>query len=146
MSARFHQFGLILLADAASAVGHFDDRRLCIILPDANRDVAPFWREFHRVADTLWMTIEERLDDWDGDSDIDCEINGGVLTISFENGSKIIINRQEPLHQVWLATKQGGYHFDLKGDEWICDRSGETFWDLLEQAATQQAGEEVSFH
>ena len=57
----------------------------------------------------------------------DCEINGGVLTISFENGSKIIINRQEPLHQVWLATKQGGYHFDLKDDEWICDRSGETF-------------------
>ena len=73
------------------------------------------------------------------------EINGGVLTITFENGSKIIINRQEPLHQVWLATKQGGYHFDLKGDEWICDRSGETFWDLLEQAATQQAGETVSF-
>ncbi|MDC9087597.1 iron donor protein CyaY [Escherichia coli] len=85
------------------------------------------------------------MDDWDGDSDIDCEINGGVLTITFENGSKIIINRQEPLHQVWLATKQGGYHFDLKSDEWICDRSGETFWDLLEQAATQQAGETVSF-
>lgn len=56
--------------------------------------------EFHRLADTLWLAIEERLDDWDGDSDIDCEINGGVLTISFENGSKIIINRQEPLHQV----------------------------------------------
>ena len=34
--------------------------------------------EFHHLADTLWMTIEERLDDWDGDSDIDCEINGGV--------------------------------------------------------------------
>lgn len=101
--------------------------------------------EFHRLADALWLTIEERLDDWDGDSDLDCEINGGVLTLSFENGSKIIINRQEPLHQVWLATKQGGYHCDLKGDEWICDRSGETFWDLLEQAATQQAGEAVSF-
>ncbi|MCC1771247.1 iron donor protein CyaY, partial [Salmonella enterica subsp. enterica serovar Indiana] len=28
---------------------------------------------------------------------------------------------------------------------WICDRSGETFWELLEQAATQQAGEKVSF-
>lgn len=50
--------------------------------------------EFHRLADQLWLTIEERLDDWDGDSDIDCEINGGVLTITFENGSKIIINRR----------------------------------------------------
>ncbi len=53
---------------------------------------------FIALADQLWLTIEERLDDWDGDSDIDCEINGGVLTITFENGSKIIINRREPLH------------------------------------------------
>lgn len=44
--------------------------------------------EFHRLADQLWLTIEERLDDWDGDSDIDCEINGGVLTITFETGAK----------------------------------------------------------
>ncbi len=50
--------------------------------------------EFHRPVDQLWLTIEEHLDDWDGDSDIDCEINGGVLTITFENGSKIIINRR----------------------------------------------------
>lgn len=27
--------------------------------------------EFHRLADQLWLTIEEHLDDWDGDSDID---------------------------------------------------------------------------
>ncbi|XPE34648.1 iron donor protein CyaY [Shigella flexneri] len=75
-----------------------------------------------------------------------CEINGGVLTITFENGSKIIINRQEiRCTRYGWQRKQGGYHFDLKGDEWICDRSGGTFWDLLEQAAMQQAGETVSF-
>lgn len=68
-----------------------------------------------------------------------------MLTITFENGSKIIINRREPLHRYGWQPNKGGYHFDLKGDEWICDRSGETFWDLLEQAATQQAGETVSF-
>ena len=101
--------------------------------------------EFHRLADGLWLTIEERLDGWDGDSDIDCEINGGVLTLSFENGSKIIINRHEPLHQVLLATKSGGYHFSLKDGSWMCDRSGEEFWSLLEQACSQQAGEPVSF-
>jgi len=100
---------------------------------------------FHQLADGLWLTIEERLDDWDGDSDIDCEINGGVLTLSFENGSKIIINRQEPLHQVWLATKSGGYHFNFQNDAWICDRSGEEFWQLLEKASSEQAGENVTF-
>lgn len=101
--------------------------------------------EFHRLADELWLTIEEHFDNWDGDSDIDCEINGGVLTLSFDNGSKIIINRQEPLHQVWLATKSGGYHFNLKEDTWVCDRSGKTFWALLEEACSQQAGEPVHF-
>lgn len=101
--------------------------------------------EFHQLADGLWLTIEERLDNWDGDTDIDCEINGGVLTLSFENGSKIIINRQEPLHQVWLATKNGGYHFNLQNDAWICDRSGEEFWKLLELSSSEQAGETVSF-
>ncbi|OOH68734.1 iron donor protein CyaY, partial [Escherichia coli] len=25
--------------------------------------------EFHRLADQLWLTIEERLDYWDGASD-----------------------------------------------------------------------------
>lgn len=100
---------------------------------------------FHQLADSLWQTLEQRIDDWDGDSDIDAEINGNVLTLTFENGSKIIINRQEPLHQVWLATKNGGYHFSYQEGAWICDRSGADFWRLLETASSEQAGEIVSF-
>lgn len=99
--------------------------------------------EFHHLADGLWMAIEEGVDNWNGDSDIDCEINGGVLTLTFENNSKIIVNRQEPLHQVWLAAKSGGYHFSLKNNEWTNDRGDETFWQILEQACSAQAGETV---
>ncbi len=55
--------------------------------------------EFHQLADQLMLNIEETLDDFDGDADIDYETNGGVMTLSFENGTKIVINRQEPLHQ-----------------------------------------------
>lgn len=101
--------------------------------------------EFHQLADSLLLTIEERLDEHDGDSDIDYENHAGVMTLTFENGSKIVINRQEPLHQVWLATKSGGYHFKQDGDRWICDRSGFEFWQLLEEACTAQAGEKVLF-
>lgn len=100
--------------------------------------------EFHHYADTLWSLIEEGVDELDIEGDIDCEINGSVLTLSFDNGSKIIINRQEPMHQVWLATKNGGYHFDYRDGEWFCDRSGQPFWDLLEQAASDQAGEPIT--
>ncbi len=101
--------------------------------------------EFHQLADALMLTIEEALDDFEGDADIDYETNGGVMTLSFENGSKIVINRQEPLHQVWLATKAGGYHFNYRDEQWICDRSGESFFSLLAQACSAQTGEDVSF-
>ncbi|WP_029684855.1 iron donor protein CyaY [Tatumella saanichensis] len=101
--------------------------------------------EFHQLADQLLLTVEERLDEHDGDADIDYETHGSVMTLSFANGSKIVINRQEPLHQVWLATKAGGYHFSEQDGHWICDRSGAEFWSLLADACSAQAGEQVTF-
>jgi len=101
--------------------------------------------EFHQLADRLMLTIEEYFDSWDGDSDIDYETHAGIMTLSFENGSKIIINRQEPLHQVWLATKGGGYHFDYRDGQWICNRGGGDFWQILSDACSAQSGETVSF-
>ncbi len=97
--------------------------------------------EFHRLADQLMLTIEDALDAWEGDADIDCVTNGGVMKLAFENGSSMVINRQEPLHQVWLATKAGGYHFDYRDNEWYCDRSGAAFNELFSEACSTQAGE-----
>ncbi|MDR0217740.1 MAG: iron donor protein CyaY [Enterobacteriaceae bacterium] len=101
--------------------------------------------EFHQLADQLMLQLEAKLDNYEGDADIDCETNGGVMTLSFENGSKIIINRQEPFHQIWLATKGGGYHFDYRDNQWICDRSGNDFLAMLEQAISEQSGESFRF-
>jgi CyaY protein len=101
--------------------------------------------KFHQLADQLMQDIEKVLDNFDGDADIDSEINGGILTLSFENKTKIIINKQAPLHQVWLATKAGGYHFEHRDGVWICNRSGQEFYALLNEAASTQAGEKVSF-
>lgn len=100
--------------------------------------------EFHQLADDLMLTLEEQLDAHEGDSDIDYETHAGIMTITFENGSKIIINRQEPLHQIWLATKGGGYHFAYQNGSWICNRSGAEFWQLLADACSTQAGERVT--
>ncbi|GAA3597612.1 iron donor protein CyaY [Gibbsiella greigii] len=101
--------------------------------------------EFHQLADQLMLNIEQALDDFVGEADIDYETNGGVMTLSFENGSKIIINRQEPLHQIWLATKTDGYHFNYRGGDWLCDRSEQPFYTLLSEAASAQAGENIRF-
>ncbi|HGJ5875915.1 MAG TPA: iron donor protein CyaY [Arsenophonus sp.] len=83
--------------------------------------------EFHQLVDKLMDKIEEQLDQYDGNNDIDCETHGGIMTLTFENDSKIIINRQEPLHQIWLATRAGGYQFNYKADNWYCARSNKNF-------------------
>ncbi|ACY82967.1 iron donor protein CyaY [Edwardsiella piscicida] len=100
--------------------------------------------EFHLLADGLMQALEEALDACQSDADIDCETNGGVMTLSFENGSKIVINRQEPLHQIWLATRAGGYHFDYRDGQWRCSRSGAPLHQVLNEACSAQAGVPVT--
>lgn len=94
--------------------------------------------EYDQLADNTLLAVEQAVDA--ADADLDYESNGGLLSISFNDGSKIIINKQPPLQQLWLATKFNGHHFEWQGDKWIDNRSGAEFWQLLNDAAAKQAG------
>ena len=63
---------------------------------------------FHDLVDATQQALEELLEDHADD----IEISAGMMTIKFDNGSQLIISRQEPLRQLWLAARSGGYHFD----------------------------------
>ena len=99
--------------------------------------------EFNKLADETLARIEQTLDDTD--SDIDCEMNGGVLELSFENGSKIIVNRQTASKEIWVAAKSGGYHFLWKDGAWHDTRDGGELFAALGRYASEQAGEVVRF-
>ena len=55
--------------------------------------------------------------------------------------SKIVINKQEPLHQIWVATRFGGYHFSNINNQWIDIRSdaGE-FMAFIQTSIEKQSG------
>ncbi|PSJ45134.1 iron donor protein CyaY [Zobellella endophytica] len=97
--------------------------------------------EFHALADAIYQHIEECIDR--SGIDIDCETIGGVMTLTFENGVKFVINRQEPLHQIWLATRENGHHFALQGDKWIDNRQGHELLSWLSLQARRQGGVEL---
>lgn len=97
--------------------------------------------QYHQLADALMLTIEDQIDDLD--ADLDYESAEGILEIIFPDRSKIVINKQAPLHQVWVATKFNGHHFELHGEQWIDNRSGAEFWQFMCDAATKQAGVEI---
>ncbi|MEL0660750.1 iron donor protein CyaY [Psychromonas arctica] len=99
--------------------------------------------EFLELADLLYQKIEDNIED--SEADIDSDQNGALLTLEFENRTKLIINRQQPLHQVWLATLENGHHYDYKDGLWIDDRSGDEFLSFLSAAITKQSGEKITF-
>jgi CyaY protein len=95
---------------------------------------------FHERVDNLFLQVEHILDE--AQSDIDFVNSSGLLTISCENKSQIILSRQPPLEQVWLACLAGGLHFKLVQDVWVLTTdSNQTFGQRLTQALQQQAGE-----
>lgn len=98
------------------------------------------YQAFSRTLEQL----EELLDE--SDADIDYDTVSDILTIEFEDNSKIIINYQSANGQLWLAARSGGfhYHYDEENGGWKNDRNGIDFFDELSSLATEQAGEEIA--
>ena len=103
--------------------------------------------EYHARADALLANVEATVDAWlEGDVvDIDTHRTGGLLELGFANGSKIVLNTQPPLHELWLAARAGGFHFRLVGDAWRDTRSGRELFDALSDCASEQAGQPLRF-
>jgi len=100
---------------------------------------------FHDLVDAAQQAVEDIFDD--SDLDLDLENSAGVLTVRFENGTQLILSRQAPLRQLWLAARSGGFHFDYDPDEerWICDTSNELLGEMLARIAFEQTGEAIEF-
>jgi CyaY protein len=92
-------------------------------------------------AEAVLAAVERALDYTD--ADIEFERSGNVLTLEFENGTKIIVNLQPPMQEIWIAAKSGGYHFRFVDGAWRDTRNGTEFFAALSDYATQQAGEPV---
>jgi iron-sulfur cluster assembly protein CyaY len=101
--------------------------------------------EFQEIADQTIADIQDAIDECGADIDYD-EI-GGVLTLEFDDGSKIIFSKQGAMNQLWMAARSGGFHFDFNEDskQWICDSGdNEELYAMLSRLATEQAGEEIN--
>ena len=100
--------------------------------------------EFNQLAEDTMTAIEEAIDDCG--VDIDYDSAGGILTLEFGNASQIIINKQTPLSQLWVAARSGGFHFDYDaGDQcWRLQSGGEELFNCLSRYCSEQAEEEVS--
>ena len=98
--------------------------------------------EFMNEAEQLLCTVERLCDQWNDciDVDVDVQRTGAVLTLVFPNRTQIVVNLQKPLHEVWLATRAGGFHYRWMQGQWCDTRQGANFWSQLQHCANAQAG------
>lgn len=103
--------------------------------------------EYDRETRALLARIEATTDRWLDDDvvDIDTQRTGGLLELSFGDGSKIVVNTQPPLHEVWLAARGGGFHYRWVEGRWLDTRDRSEFFAALSKHASQQAGKPLTF-
>jgi CyaY protein len=104
-------------------------------------------REYHAKTGAVLAGIESCLDRWLQDDvvDIDAQRSGGLLEMSFPNGSKIVLNTQAPLRELWLAARSGGYHYKYVAGAWRDTRDGRELFEALSACASEQAGQMLTF-
>jgi CyaY protein len=103
--------------------------------------------EYQDRAEALLRAIElacDRIND-DTDADVDNQRVGGMITLTFANGSQIIINLQKPLHEVWMAARAGGFHYKHDGHVWMDTKGQGEFFAHLSRYASEQAGQALVF-
>jgi CyaY protein len=103
--------------------------------------------DYHRLAHAVLSSIEATVDRWLDDDviDIDTHRTGGLLELALPGGSKLIINTQPPLQELWLAARGGGFHFRHVHGRWLDTRDGEDFFERLSTQASAQAGMALRF-
>ena len=103
--------------------------------------------EFLDLAETTLNTIEAAMDRLNDEDviDVECKRSGNVLEIEFiDNGTKIIINSQAPMQEMWVAAKSGGFHYKRVDGQWINTRDGSELFAALSSLASAQGGVAVT--
>jgi CyaY protein len=80
---------------------------------------------FDRIADAELRHLEKALGDLDPD-ELDVELSQGVLTCTFADGQKLIINSHHAAGQIWMAAFRQAWHFSPREQggtvEWRTDK------------------------
>ncbi|MEX2365990.1 MAG: iron donor protein CyaY, partial [Pseudohongiellaceae bacterium] len=87
--------------------------------------------------------LEEAIED--SGADLDYESVNDILTLTFADGSAVIVTKQTVTRQLWLAARSGGFHFDYDtaSAQWRRTGDGQPFTGVLRQVCLEQGAVEL---
>ena len=88
--------------------------------------------EFLAAAEAEMDALETWLEE--ASDELDCSRSGNVLTVELDDGDQVVINIQTPMHEIWCASRFGGFHFSLRDGRWRDSRSAGTLEAAVAEA------------
>ena len=98
--------------------------------------------DFHRAVDAVLARIEAAAEAAEA---LDVDLEAGILTLTCPDSTRVIVNRQTPNREIWVAARSGGFHFRMQDGQWRDTRSGEELFAALGRIVAAQGGAELRF-
>lgn len=99
---------------------------------------------YDTLAELELSAIVEALDALSSDA-FQAELESGILTIEFQDGTRYVVNSHRAARQIWMAAERSAWHFDWdpSAEHWHAKKTNEELWPALERVLGAKLGEAV---
>ena len=103
--------------------------------------------EFKEKSEQAILEIERAFGELAEQRDIDVEVEGGVLTVTFEEGEpgKFILSPNSSVRQIWLSARMSSFKFDWSeaSGAFILRGSDETLKQVIIRLTREQLDDDA---
>lgn len=97
---------------------------------------------FENLADEALGRMVDQLDDME-DEAFEAELESGVLSIRFTDGSTYVVNSHRAARQIWMSADAVAWHFDWEDGRWTAKKSGDEMWSTLSSRLSAKLGRTI---
>ena len=103
--------------------------------------------EFKEKSEHAILEVERAFGELAEQRDIDVEVEGGVLTVTFEDGEpgKFILSPNSSARQIWLSARMSSFKFDWSeaSGAFILSGSDESLKQVIIRLTREQLGDDA---
>jgi CyaY protein len=101
--------------------------------------------EFQQHAEQAIAELERAFGALAEERDIDVQVEGGVLSVTFEEGEpgRFIVSPNSSLRQLWVSARVSSFKFDWSAetDQFVFAATGETLKLVMTRLTQEQLGD-----
>lgn len=104
--------------------------------------------EFQQKAEQAILDLERAFGDLAEERDLDVQVQGGVLTVSFEEGEpgKFIVSPNSSVRQLWVSARMTSSKLDWSIDEnaFVLANTSETLKQVMTRLTREQLQDDAA--